>query len=69
MWIGQRVEEHAIDDRKKCGVRADAEREGDNNNSGEDGILEQHAKGVADVLQQRGQDFTSYRRYNWTIAL
>src|SRR5271163_48422 len=49
VWIGQRVEEHAIDDRKKCGVRANAEGEGNHNNSREGGKLEQHAKGVADV--------------------
>src|ERR1700734_18509 len=65
--IGQRVEEHAIDDRKERSVRANPEGKGNNNNSGEGGILEQHAKGVADVLQQSGQDFTSYRRYIATL--
>jgi hypothetical protein len=63
VWIGQRAEEHAIDDRKERGVRANPEGEGNDNNSGKGGKLEQHAKGVADVLQQSGQDFTSYRRY------
>src|ERR1700677_2078527 len=66
--IGQRVEEHAIDDRKERGVRANAEGKGNNNNSGEGGELEQHAKGVKDVLQQGGQDFTSDRKYIATIV-
>ena len=68
VWIGQRAQEHAIDDRKERGVRANAEGEGNNNNSGEGGELEQHAKGVADVLQQSGHDFTSDRKYIATIV-
>src|ERR1700677_3458084 len=68
VWIRERVEEHAIDHREQRGVRANAEGQGNNDNSGEGGRLEQHAKGVADVLQQSGHDFTSYRKIYWTIV-
>ena len=50
--IGERVEQHAVDDGEERGVRADAEREGEHGGRREAGRLEQHANRVAQIVQQ-----------------
>jgi hypothetical protein len=61
--IRQRIEKHTIDDRKECGIRSNAEREGSDNNYRETRRLDEHAESVADVvmdvLEQRIHGFTS----------
>src|SRR5579863_5248196 len=52
MRICQRIEEHAIDDREKSGVRADAESQGEHSDGGKLRILAQHANGVVQILEQ-----------------
>ena len=50
--VGQRIQEHAVDDGEQSGVRADAEGEGEDGDEGERGRLEKHAEGEAKVLKQ-----------------
>src|SRR2546421_8549747 len=52
MNIGQRLQKHAIDDAEDRGVRADAQRERHNGHQGKAGIFTQHARGVAQVLEE-----------------
>jgi hypothetical protein len=50
MRVWKRVQQHAIDDGKKCGVRADPEGESKNGDRGEARRFEEHPKGVKHVL-------------------
>ena len=49
--VGQRLEQHRIDDAEDGRRRADAERQRQHRDEGEAGVPEQHARAVAQVLQ------------------
>src|ERR1700733_15455563 len=51
-WKRQRTKQHAVDYRKKRGVRADAESERQHSNQNEAWALQQHARRVFQVLNQ-----------------
>jgi hypothetical protein len=59
VFEGQRPQQHAVDDRKDRRVRADAQRERENGDRREAGLLEQHPKSVPNVLPERFHSFTS----------
>src|SRR4029077_2893444 len=50
--IGQRIEEHAVDDGEDGGVGADAEGKSEDRDEGEPGILAQRARAVAQILEE-----------------
>jgi len=47
------MQQQAIHYAENGGIRADAQREGQHGNDGEPWILQEHANGVAQVLQER----------------
>ena len=51
--IRQRPQQHTVDDGEDGGVGADAEREGQRRDERESRLAPQHARGVADVLEDR----------------
>ena len=51
---GKRAEQDAVNDAEGGDVGADAEGQRENRDQGEAGSLEQHAAGVAHILQERG---------------
>ena len=55
----ERVEHQAVHHCEDGGVCADAEREGQNGDGGEAGGIAHHAEGVADVLQQAGEEVSA----------
>ena len=55
----QRSQHDGVDDGEDCGVRADAERQGDQRDRGEAGILTEHAEGVKEILSRRRQQVSS----------
>ncbi len=50
--IWQRTQQHGIDDAEDRRVRADAQRQREDGNQGESGILQQHSRAVTKILQQ-----------------
>ena len=50
--VVQRFDEHSVDHAEDGGVQADAEREGEDDDDGEDRVAAQAAKRVAGVLEQ-----------------
>ncbi len=54
MWEGKRAQQDSVNNTERSNIRADAKRQGEDRDQGEAGSLEQHAAGVADVLQERG---------------
>src|SRR6185295_9878502 len=51
--IGQRLDQHGIDDAEDGGVDADAERQCENSNQSYYSAFEQHPRPVAQILEQR----------------
>ena len=50
--VRQRAKEYSVDNREDGGVGADAESESEDGDEGEAGALAEHARGVADVLEE-----------------
>ena len=59
--IGQRFDEHAVDDAEDRRGGADAERERQDGRGGEAGLLPQHARRVAKVLPEIGEQKSARR--------
>ena len=55
--VGQRPQQHAVDDGEDRRIRADAERQRQRGDGREAGLTAEHARGVPDVL---------YKRAHWT---
>ena len=53
MRVGQRPEQHGIDDAEHGGVGADAERDGQDGHRGEAGRPPKRAQGVSDLVDEQ----------------
>jgi hypothetical protein len=65
----QRPKEHDIDEAKNRGVRADSERERQNRDGSEAGILAQHARAEAHILPQGFEPHAWARAANFFLHL
>jgi hypothetical protein len=52
IWVGKRFEEHAVYHAEDGGIGADSERQREDGDGGESGILAETTEGVADVLHE-----------------
>jgi hypothetical protein len=60
----KRGQADGIERLEDSGVGADAERQGEQRDSGETGVIAQHAQGVADILEQGGHRSSDGTKYN-----
>jgi len=50
--VRQRADEHRIHDAENCGVRANTERQRNNHDNRDAGVLQQHSRAVTQVLPE-----------------
>ena len=58
--IGERLEQHGVDDGEDGGVGSDAEGQGGDGCDGEGWIREEHAEGVAEVMPEITHDGAAF---------
>src|SRR5579859_4469256 len=69
MRIRQWIEQHAIHDRKKGGVRADAQGQSENGDGGERGRFGEHSKGVTNILTDAAQKSSAVLSWRCRFAV